>query len=394
MRVAVVGGNLQGVEATYLAKKAGWEVILLDRKAVVPAAGLCDRFEQVNINKATDLDSSFKSVDLIIPALENHEALSCLHNWARCSEVPLAFDPTAYSISSSKIKSDQLFIKKGVPAPRPWPECDFPVIAKPSFGSGSQEVKAFYDSKHLLTYLNASTDDRVVQEYVHGPSYSIEVIGRPGMYLPLQVTDLQMDHNFDCKRVLAPTNLIQTLILDFKKISITLANELALKGLMDVEVILHDDILKVLEIDARLPSQTPTTVFWSTGINMLEMLAMLFLTEDKLSNAKINFQKGVVYEHIQVTSNVLTVTGEHVISGAGVLRVQRNFFGADEALTNQAPDRQKWVATLIICGENRETAWERRQQVIADIRKYFKLDAYRDSSLMKDAQEGGCDQVD
>lgn len=392
--MAVVGGNLQGVEAAYLAKKAGWEVILLDRKAIVPAAGLCDRFEQVNITKETDLDSSFKSVDLIIPALENPEALACLHNWAQGSEVPLAFDPAAYSISSSKIKSDQLFIKKGVPAPRPWPECGFPAVAKPSFGSGSQGVKVFYDSKHLLAYLNGSTDDRVVQEYVHGPSYSIEVIGRPGMYLPLQVTDLQMDHNFDCKRVLAPTNLIQTLISDFKKISITLANELALKGLMDVEVILHDDILKVLEIDARLPSQTPTTVFWSTGINMLEMLAMLFLAEDKLSNAKINFQKGVVYEHIEVVSNVLTVAGEHAVSGADALHVQKNFYGADEALTNQAPHRQKWVATLIICGENRKTAWERRQQVIADIRKYFKLDVYRDSSPVKDGQECGCDPVD
>jgi pyrrolysine biosynthesis protein PylC len=45
----VIGGNLQGVEAAYLAKKAGWQVWVIDRKAVVPAAGLCDQFNQVNI---------------------------------------------------------------------------------------------------------------------------------------------------------------------------------------------------------------------------------------------------------------------------------------------------------------------------------------------------------
>ena len=39
MLVAVVGGNLQGIEAAYLAKKAEWQVLTIDRKAVVPAAG-------------------------------------------------------------------------------------------------------------------------------------------------------------------------------------------------------------------------------------------------------------------------------------------------------------------------------------------------------------------
>jgi pyrrolysine biosynthesis protein PylC len=29
---AVVGGNLQGTEAVYLSKKAGWEVLLIDKK--------------------------------------------------------------------------------------------------------------------------------------------------------------------------------------------------------------------------------------------------------------------------------------------------------------------------------------------------------------------------
>jgi heterodisulfide reductase subunit A-like polyferredoxin len=37
MLVAVVGGNLQGVEATYLARKAGWEVILIDKNSNAPA---------------------------------------------------------------------------------------------------------------------------------------------------------------------------------------------------------------------------------------------------------------------------------------------------------------------------------------------------------------------
>ena len=40
MRLAVVGGKLQGTEAAYLAGEAGYEVVLIDRRAERPAAGL------------------------------------------------------------------------------------------------------------------------------------------------------------------------------------------------------------------------------------------------------------------------------------------------------------------------------------------------------------------
>ena len=60
MLVAVVGGNLQGVEATYLAKKAGWEVVLIDRRSIVPASGLCDRFIRLDVTGGENLSKTLK----------------------------------------------------------------------------------------------------------------------------------------------------------------------------------------------------------------------------------------------------------------------------------------------------------------------------------------------
>jgi pyrrolysine biosynthesis protein PylC len=385
--VAVVGGNLQGIEAAYLAKKAGWQVLMIDRKAVVPAAGLCDRFNQVNITTQKDLERALKGVDLVIPALENHDALACLERWSLNSEIPFVFDPGAYSISSSKVKSDQLFARIGVPTPLPWPECDFPVLAKPSMGSGSQNVSVFHNSENLHAHQNESVEEWVIQEFVPGPSYSIEVVGRPGNYLPLQVTDLQMDKAYDCKRILAPTELTPALISEFKRISLSIAEAMVLKGLMDVEVILHDHTLKVLEVDARLPSQTPTAVFWSTGINILELLADFFLSKSDPNRGNMDAPRGVVYEHIKVTPNRLEVAGEHLISGTDALQIRENFFGANEAITNYWPHRQEWVATLIISEETREMAWQRRNSVISDIRQHFELEVYQDLAPMVDIKE-------
>ena len=42
MRLLIVGGKLQGTEAAYLAAKAGWETVLVDRREAPPAAGLAD----------------------------------------------------------------------------------------------------------------------------------------------------------------------------------------------------------------------------------------------------------------------------------------------------------------------------------------------------------------
>ena len=387
MLVAVIGGNLQGVEAAYLAKKAGWQVLLIDYKATVPAAGLCDRFEQVNITVRKDLEQPLKGVDLVIPALENADTLDCLHHWSLNSKTPLVYDPAAYSLSSSKIKSDQLFAKMGLPAPLPWPDCGFPVLAKPSRGSGSQQVAVFHDSETLSAHQKKFDKPWVIQEYVPGPSYSIEVVGQPGKYVPLQVTDLQMDAHYDCKRVQAPTDLTPDLVIEFKTISRSIAEKMALKGLMDVEVILNDHTLKVLEVDARLPSQTPTTVFWSSGLNMLELLANLFLNKSHPDKSSMDALRGVVYEHIKVTPNRLEVAGEHLISGMDALQIRQDFFGANEAITNYGSGRPEWVATLIISEATREMAWQRRNSVIADIRHHFELEVYQDLTSMDDIKE-------
>ena len=163
---------------------------------------------------------------------------------------------------------------------------------------------------------------------------------------------------------------------------------------MDVEVILQQNDLKVIEIDARLPSQTPETVYWSTGLNMLQLLAELFLNKQMRIQPDISHPYSVIYEHVSVTSNMLEIAGEHIMSGTDALHVYPDFFGADEAITNYATGREDWVATLIIVEKSREAVWDRRNRIIADIRKKFNLESYRDSASQDKIQETARDQTD
>ena len=207
----------------------------------------------------------------------------------------------------------------------------------------------------------------ITQEYLEGPSYSIEIIGFPGNYTPLQVTELHMDSAYDCKRVTAPSGLDPALVTEFAQIAIGIAERIGLKGLMDVEVILHDGLLKVLEIDARLPSQTPTAVFHSTGINMVKLLGELFLTGTMNIN-NTSRPQATIYEHIKVVDNHIEVAGEHIISGIGPLKLFQGLFGADEVITNFHPALNEWVATLILKGKNTEEVLDKKQQTYENIR--------------------------
>jgi len=377
MLVAIIGGNLQGVEATYLAKKAGWEVLLIDKNCQAAASLMCDRFLPLTITSKRDLDEIPRQVELIIPALENKSVLRILTDWSLRTGVPLAFDMEAYAITSSKLRSDQVFREINLNTPKSWPQCGFPVVVKPDGESGSQGIKIIHNEKELASNFptKPSLNGRVAQEYLEGPSYSIEIIGFPGNYAPLQVTELHMDQDHDCKRVLAPSALDATRVREFEQMALRVAERIQLRGLMDMEVILHNDQLKVLEIDARLPSQTPTTVFHSTGINMVNLLAELFLTGNvKISQMKE--AKTAIYEHIKVVKDHIEVMGEHIMSGVGPLKSYQGLFGADEVITNFQPDLNEWVATLMLKGNNMEEVLGRKQQTYDNIRNGVGQIAY------------------
>jgi 3-methylornithine--L-lysine ligase len=381
MRVAVVGGRLQGLEALYLAKKAGWETVLVDRNSNVPALNFCDRFFLLNASSEEGMAVALDGVDLIIPAFENRPALGQLTDVASKLRVPIAIDLKAYDVSASKSVSDRLFTELGVPAPRPWPECVFPMVAKPIGSSGSEGVMRLNDELTLRQFqeqVGAALGEWVIQEYLEGPSYSIEIIGCRGRYWPLQVTALEMDDIYDCKRVLAPSDLNREQCNQFAQIAIQIAEKLELNGIMDVEVILNNNRLQVLEIDARLPSQTPTAVYHSTGINMLELLADCFLPGRQFSPVNIEERRSVIFEHIVVTPGRLAVSGEHAVSEAGPLQYYENFYGADEALTDYRPGSTTWMATLIICAEDQSAVWKKREAVINLIMKEMRLTTYSD----------------
>jgi 3-methylornithine--L-lysine ligase len=398
--IAIVGGGLQGVEVAYLSKKAGFQVMILDKTPYPPAKGLADDFVHVDICKMDKALAFLEKADLVLPALESDKALAALNLWQKNSTTPICFDFNAYKVSSSKQESNKLFSRLGIPKPMYWPQCGFPVVVKPSVGSGSHGVRIIssndeweklFDTQQDPSAKGSSAKEAlakescVVEEYIKGPSYSLEIIGSRGRYETLQVTELFMDEKYDCKQVIAPVEIKAGLIRNFEKSAITIARDMKLDGIMDFEVILHKGEMKMLEIDARFPSQTPMAVYASTGVNMVEILADLALNKQMdmffqqkkpgtaFGNELENVQKHVIVEHVLVNSRGISIKGENIMKSCGPLHLETDFFGADEAITNFAPGLNKWVATLIVKGEARKEVIKKNNQILEGLALQYNL---------------------
>lgn len=376
-----MGGQLQGMEAIYLAQQAKYEVALIDKDAGVPARALVDEFYHIDLLDGGRMaEALLGEFDLILPATENYRTLEWLAHMCCRHNLPVALDLPAYSVSSSKLKSNELFARFSIPRAEPWPECGFPVIVKPSGLSGSTGVVKVNAWEQLDEVLNGIDYEVVIEKYLNGPSYSLEVIGDNGRCVCLQVTELQFDAAFDCKRVIAGPATGTGVAAQFYDLGKQITGALNLSGIMDIEVIDQDGALKVLEIDARLPSQTPSAVYHSTGINMVELLADYWINgripnfaQDRVSQAK-----AVIYEHMRFQNGRLEVSGEHILAGARNLKTYRDKFSADVLISNFEHSPYDWVATAIFAENTEAQVWETRNRAVKIMQQAFKTTEYLD----------------
>ncbi len=129
----------------------------------------------------------------------------------------------------------------------------------------------------------------------------------------------------------------------------------------------------MLEIDARLPSQTPTAVLWSSGINIVDALLHTGIRGELAAIAR-EARRACVYEHVHAHAGLLEVIGEHVMGSARPLTLVPGFFGAAEALTDYRPGASTWSATLIGTGASVGEAMQLLEEAVSTMATREKLE--------------------
>lgn len=351
-KLLVLGAKLQGTEVIYLAKEAGYHVTVIDRNPQAPGVGLADRAVYVDLHDGEQVKPYFRQADAVIPAVEDLEVLKKIEKYGKETGARVLFDLEVWKISSSKERSNRLFEELGLPVPGRYPMCGFPVIVKPDGMSGSKGVKKACSHRELEEIVRTCRGTTpVIQEYLEGPSYSLEVLGDGEYFCFPQVTEVVVDDLFDAKRIIAPAVVGGEVIKKMREVAETLAKRLKIRGIFDIEVIWHEGQPKLLEIDGRFPSQTPISVYHSTGINMVQMLVEQKFDPDFGKSAKKR-ERCCLYQQVAVEGSNIEVVGEGALAGCGPLKRIRGFCGAKEILTDYRPGAERWKGAVIVTGGN------------------------------------------
>lgn len=356
--ICLIGGKLQGFEAAYLSKKAGMKVVVVDKNPQALIRNYADEFHCFDIIRESEkLLELSKSVDAILPVNENLECIEFLSSIKKKFSCPVLFDFEAYWISRDKKKSKEYFESIGVPTPQDNPS-EPPYFVKPPCESSSVGARIVYDREELENL----EPGMLIEEYVEGEVVSLEVVGDGKHFAVVKETLVHINETYDC-------HMVTPLPLDpsFREIAYSLAANLPLKGIMDVEAISGPRGLKVIEIDARFPSQTPTVVYHSSGVNLIELLFRAF--EDCIEEIKtLPEDRYCIYEHLMLAENgALIPVGEQVLS-----------MGNDYGKYYEEPGIEIFlckgedpVFTLVFWGRDREEAGAKKRKGLLILKDRF-----------------------
>ena len=205
MRLLIVGGKLQGTEAAYLAAKAGWDTVLVDRREAPPAAGIAARARAGRRHRgrgASRRASSPRATPCCPPARTSRRSRGS-PSGSRLGACRFLFDLDAYRVTD---------VQAGVAAPvrraRRAAAARMAGVRVPGRGQAEHGQRqrgrdggaaTRPSSRPRGARWSAAGHEVVVEEYVAGPSLSLEVLAWGGRAVPLQVTGLEFDAVYDCR---------------------------------------------------------------------------------------------------------------------------------------------------------------------------------------------------
>jgi carbamoyl-phosphate synthase large subunit len=267
----------------------------------IAGSSFCDVFHKVP--KAIDdnyignlLDISLKEkVDVLFPILDKElEVIAASINRFREAGIHVWLsDLESILICGDKYRTYQFFVDNGFPTPMSWlPEkmqtLDtqgiFPLIVKPRSGLGSVDVFRVDDWAELQSALER-VEEPVIQEYLHGKEFTIDVVAdndsRILAVVPRERIETKAGISYK-GRTVRDEQLIQY--------AGDIAQKLQIKGHCNVQCRMTNGAPKFFEVNPRFSGTLPLTI--EAGVNSPLILAKLALGI-KPERDQFDFRDGV-----------------------------------------------------------------------------------------------------
>lgn len=162
----------------------------------------------------------------------------------------------------------------------------YPCLVRPSYVLGGRAMEFVYTSEELRRYMTYVVDVSpdapiLVDKYIPGREVEVDVIGDgedclvPGIMEHIERAGV---HSGDSMAVYPPQTLSDAVIEQVTGHAITLARELRVKGLMNIQYVVDNDTAYVIEVNPRA-SRTVPYLSKITGIPMVALATRIMLGE-------------------------------------------------------------------------------------------------------------------
>lgn len=324
-KVLIIGASILQLPAIRKAKDLGYYVGVADYnpEAVgIPYADEHFNVSTIDITGVVEVAKRFKPDGIMTLATDMPMRAVA----AACKELELpGISPDTALKATDKAEMIKAFEAHGVE--HPWyfvvldrtafnsiiDRISYPCIMKPTDNAGSRGVVLCHNELDLTTgYEYASHESRggavIIEEYLQGPEFSIEVMVVDGVPHILQITDkittgaphfVEMGHT-------QPTSQPQEVQEQIKDLACRAVKAVGINvGPAHVEMILTAQGPKMVELGARMGGDCITThlVPLSTGIDMVA--ATIKLACDEKFDIESKYNKGAAIRYFETPAGVL-----------------------------------------------------------------------------------------
>jgi carbamoyl-phosphate synthase large subunit len=221
-------------------------------------------------------------------------------------------------------------------------EVGFPLVVRPSYVLGGRAMEIVWDTKSLARYMKEAVqvgEDKpiLLDRYLEGAiEVDVDLIGDGHDFVIGGIMEHIEEagvHSGDSSCSLPPYSLADDMLDQIRIQTISIAKELGIIGLMNVQWAVQQNRLYVLEVNPRA-SRTVPFVAKATGVPLARYAAMV-QAGAKLKD--IGFTKEVIPEHFAVKAPVFpfikfpevdTILGPEMRSTGEVMGIDRNFGAA------------------------------------------------------------------
>ncbi|MCK5708714.1 MAG: carbamoyl-phosphate synthase large subunit [Candidatus Aureabacteria bacterium] len=367
-KIMILGGGPnrigQGIEfdyccchASFALREEGFETIMVNSnpETVSTDFDISDKlfFEPLTFEDVLNIYEAEKC-DGVIVQLGGQTPLNLAQKLKKAGVKILGTDPDDIDVSEDREKFQKLLQKHKLVQPpngtarskeeaiKVAREISYPVVVRPSFVLGGRSMEIVYDDamlkKYMTTAIEASPEhpiliDKFIEDAVEVDVDAICDGKQTVIGAIMEHIEEAGIHSGDSACVIPPFSLGENIIERIKEYTYILAKELRVKGLMNIQFAIKNDIIYVLEVNPRA-SRTVPFVSKSIGIPIAKIATKVMSGK---SLQELGFTKEVVPEYFCVKEAVFPFTrfpgtdillGPEMRSTGEVMGIDKNFGSA------------------------------------------------------------------